>query len=178
MSYELSTVLSFAGYEPLIDYVVSDDGRGNIRLSGWYHSDPKPTTAQVEAWAIPYQRQALTKAAYAQCATLSEQLVTGYSPAERSSWTQIAEEAKACKDSGYVTIGDYMAEEIAATPSLDAKTLADKVLAKAAAFRGALAKLKGVRTVICAELDAMTDEQLLQVDEATIKTDPRWSSGA
>jgi len=123
-------------------------------------------------------RSRLKEVAYAHQSKLAELLVSSYSTAERDSWTRLSEEAKACKDSAYVVVGEYMQEEIDATPGLTAQILADRVLAKSAAYRQALAKLKGVRSTITAELDALTDAQILTVDASTITSDPRWVTGA
>jgi len=179
MSYNsnAAAILAARGYDALVDFEATTLADGTLAID-WHHADPKPTTEQVEQWELEQQKPALIRAAYARCAELSESLVAGYSPAERSSWTEIAREAQACKDSGYVTIGPYMQEEINATPTLDAQTLADRVLGKAAAFRAALAKYKGVRSVLVAEVEAMTDQQAVSVTVEQIKSDSRWSDGA
>ena len=176
-SSNAAAVLVGQGYDPLDDFEATALPNGELSID-WHHTDPKPTPEQVDQWALEQQKPKLTEAAYLRCAELSESLVAGYSPAERSSWTEIAREAQACKDSGYVTIGPYMQEEISATPTLDAQTLADRVLGKAAAFRAALARYKGVRSVLVAEIEAMTDQQVMAVTVEQIKSDPRWSSGA
>jgi len=167
MSYNsnAAAILAARGYDALVDFEATTLADGTLAID-W------------EQWELEQQKPALIRAAYARCAELSESLVAGYSPAERSSWTEIAREAQACKDSGYVTIGPYMQEEINATPTLDAQTLADRVLGKAAAFRAALAKYKGVRSVLVAEVEAMTDQQAVSVTVEQIKSDSRWSDGA
>ena len=45
------------GFEPLIDFVLRDDGDGVTYIDEWLSDEPKPTTADIEAADVVWQAE-------------------------------------------------------------------------------------------------------------------------
>jgi len=136
--------------------------------------DYRSYTPEEKAQAVVDRRDQLFDAAYAKCSALNEALVKPYSTAERDTWSAKYDEAVACRDSGYVTVGGYLQAELDSTPGATVQAIADRVYGKGNAFRAALGAHLGARNVVIEEITGATDDEILAMKASDITNHAAW----
>jgi len=130
---------------------------------------PEEKTETAEA-----KRERFKLEADQRCARELDARVTNVSTAERDSWALKFEEAKTCRASAYTIVGEYLQGELDNSPGLGIRTLADRVYTNGLAYKAMLDFYLGARNVIKAEVEAMTEDELLAADNNYVAAHAAW----